>query len=248
MLPILINIPAYNEQKRLPIHEYIEFLSNTGEGIDLQFINDGSTDDTQIILLNLKNLFPKRIFIKNLKQNVGKAEALRSAFLESQIEILKYKYVGYFDADLATPLEELYTFKWWFEKLQNKPLLIIGSRVKLLGTTNIIRDFSRHYFGRFFATLVSNMLKLPIYDTQCGAKLIHSSIANDLFQRPFISRWLFDIEIIYRIIKLFGHEKCEIIISEIPLMRWEEKGNSKITLLDLLKVPCELFKIYIRYK
>jgi glycosyltransferase involved in cell wall biosynthesis len=247
VFPLLINIPAYNEEKRFPTEEYINFLLKVREGVDFQFINDGSIDNTQTILLNLKNKFPERIYIKVLKKNVGKAEALRFGILDSKVNISNYKYIGYFDADLAAPLNEIFTFDWWFQKLKSKPMIFIGSRVKLFGTTNIKRYVYRHYLGRFFATIVSNCLKLTIYDTQCGAKLFSDAVVKDLFKDAFISRWLFDVELIFRFINMFGCKNLQKMIYEIPLLRWEEKGHSKIRVADLIKMPYELARITTKY-
>ncbi len=118
----------------------------------------------------------------DLKQNVGKAEAVRLAMLHSKDA--NFDYVGYFDADLATPLEEIYNF---IEQIELKnPIFILGPRVKLLGLTQIERKWYRHYFGRVFATVASKMLKIPVYDTPCDAKMLKKGAIDELFKDKFI--------------------------------------------------------------
>jgi hypothetical protein len=92
------------------------------------------------------------------------------------------------------------------------------------------------------------MLKLRFYDTQCGAKLLKSNIITDIFDEPFISPWLFDVEIVFRILQNKKLNNPANLIYEQPLNRWEEKGESKIKFKDLLKIPVELFKIWKKYK
>lgn len=91
----------------------------------------------------------------DLKQNVGKAEAVRLAMLHSKDA--NFDYVGYFDADLATPLEEIYNF---IEQIELKnPIFILGPRVKLLGLTQIEKNGIDIILGEFSQQWLVKCLK-----------------------------------------------------------------------------------------
>ncbi len=122
----------------------------------------------------------------------------------------------------------------------------MGSRVKLLGR-NIDRRRSRHYLGRVFATAVSMVLGLEVYDTQCGAKLFRTTqLMGALFQQPFLSRWIFDVEILARLIKARrGTElpQPEQTIYELPLTEWKDIPGSKLAYGDFVRAAWELYRI-----
>lgn len=238
----LLIIPCYNEENRLPIDELVQFIEKENAGLTFLFVNDGSTDNTINILNDIADKH-SLVRVLDLQQNVGKAEAIRTAMLKYTSD--EYDYIGYFDADLATPLAEVNQFIAKAEKFD--PIILMGSRVKLLGITDIKRKWYRHYFGRVFATIASNMLKIPVYDTQCGAKMIKSSVVKELFAAPFISSWLFDVEILFRLKKLPIYTVNPTPIIELPLSKWEEKGESKIPFTYLFKIPIELIRIYLKY-
>ena len=92
------------------------------------------------------------------------------------------------DADLAAPLGTFLDFLEFFEKRPDIDI-VFGSRVRLLGRT-IERNFIRHILGRLFATIVSLVTHVPVYDTQCGVKLFRAKTEIvDLFKQlcDFIS-------------------------------------------------------------
>jgi dolichyl-phosphate beta-glucosyltransferase len=206
------------------------------------FSNDGSTDGTLKVIEKLRTEFPDRISIHQLQVNNGKAEAVRTAML-SAMNSSEYTFVGFWDADLATPLEECIFFRE--QMVANGKKIAIGSRMKRLGAL-VERKRSRHLLGRVFSTFSSIILKLPVYDTQCGAKVFSADLQY-LFTEKFTTKWLFDIEMIARYRNKNGITGALNDIIEIPIGQWKEKGGSKLKFSHMLKVPFELIRIRSMY-
>jgi len=228
----------------MPTGEFIKY-AESGKSLSFCFVNDGSKDQTHDILAQLQQKCGSGIYVINLPENRGKAEAVRTGITE-MLKTDKFDILGYLDADLATPVEEIFLL---YDHLMSDEsyLLSFGSRIKRIGT-DIKRKSYRHYFGRVFSTCASLMLRLPVYDTQCGAKLFKKEIASKIFSEKFLSRWLFDVEIFARITNMYGIEKAKKIMIEVPLTKWHDKGDSRITLMHMIKVPFELCKIKRKYK
>jgi glycosyltransferase involved in cell wall biosynthesis len=210
------------------------------------FINDGSFDESQIKLDEMQKAMPLQISSIQLSKNQGKAEAIRQGFLQA-LQTGNYDFVGYLDADLATPLDQV---DMLCQAMENEPkyLLSFGSRVQLFGH-DIQRKTMRHYLGRIFATYVSILFGLTIYDTQCGAKFFRINQNTKLiFANRFTSKWFFDIEVFLRLQKLLGKDAFSKSIIEIPLEKWAEQGDSKLKWSDFLTSPIELQKIKKNYR
>jgi glycosyltransferase involved in cell wall biosynthesis len=235
-------IPCYNEGKKFPVKEYEKFIS-TYTDVYICFVNDASTDNSIQILSNLKSQFPSQIKILDLSKNLGKAEAVRSGINYCTSKI-NSTYIGFLDADLAVSLEEGYQLLSYFRK----PIdFVFGSRILRLGST-IDRKRYRFIIGRIIATIISEILGIKVYDTQCGSKFFHSSLAPKLFDQPFISKWLFDVEIFFRMLHLFGKDEALKKMYEIPLQRWIERGDSKVKFSYIFKIGFDLYYIKKKYK
>jgi len=246
MSRMTIVIPCYNEADRLDVEAFRNFTSIESY-IRFLFVNDGSTDQTKQVLDDLQQSDPGRFSVHDLPYNMGKAQAVRQGILQALAE--PCDFVGFWDADLATPLEAISDF---YEVLSGNPrlLMVTGARVRLLGR-KIERQRSRHYLGRLFATATSLILGLPLYDTQCGAKLFraHPDV-HTLFDEPFVTNWIFDVELFARLIQLCRSEALhspQELVYELPLQTWCDVAGSKLKPRDYLKACFGLLAVYWTY-
>lgn len=237
-MKVVIIIPFYNEVERINLDSFHQIFDNYSN-YDFLLVDDGSSDNSIQILEKFGSQF-SNVEVLKLEVNRGKAEAIRTAFLS----ISDADFIAYYDADLATPMPELDKLIQF--SIQNPNYkMVMGARIKLIGN-GVQRSLKRHYFGRIFATIVSQfVLKVPVYDTQCGAKVIDFKIAKQIFEMPFVSKWLFDVELLKRL--QITHD-LNITVKEIPLEKWEEIGNSRIKFSDFMQLPFQLFKIYRKYE
>ena len=237
-----IIIPCYNEEKRLNQEAFVSFILENAD-YHLCFVNDGSKDKTLEVLHSMKAQAPQAISIVDVKKNSGKATAVRAGarFLYSLPHIAN---IGFMDADLSTDFRD-------FEDLvktlkEDDKMVVFGSR-NAIGSGTIERNFFRNIFSKFVKQFILLILGLPIRDTQCGAKVFTRSIIPVIYDDAFVSRWLFDVEIFLRLKKHLGRERTIKNIFEQPLMRWVHVDDSKLGMVDALKIPANLAQIWLNY-
>ena len=244
---VIVVVPCFNEAKRLDSRAFGDFIAGSAD-VTFVFVDDGSTDDTPLIVERLRQQHPQHVCTLRLSSNVGKGEAVRRGM---QVALRRRPLmVGFWDADLATPLDAIPQF---CKLLRARPelALVMGSRVALLGR-QIRRSGLRHFTGRVFATAASLVLGLPVYDTQCGAKLFRVTPAfSQLISRPFRSRWVFDVEILARMVVAEHCDKgngAQDAIYEYPLEQWRDVHGSHLEIIDFLTAGIDLAAIYWRYR
>ena len=233
---IYLIVPCYNEAQRLNVFEFAKYPQ-----IHFLFADDGSKDNTSEILQKASQDYPNMHFYK-APQNMGKGEVIRNAYqhLKKQSDFEKIEWIGFWDADLATPIYEVENMlKYASFYGESSVRSIWGSRLYRLGS-RIVRSPIRHYLGRGFATVVAYLLKVESYDSQCGAKLFNREAAELAFREPFISRWIFDVEILLRL-----QQKGVI---EYPLREWCDIPGSKMKIgREILRVFKDILKIRDQY-
>ncbi|HTM03410.1 MAG TPA: glycosyltransferase [Vicinamibacterales bacterium] len=233
----VVIVPCYNEAARLDPAAFTWALAREPQ-LRFVFVDDGSTDATAEVVQQLIAATPDRATLLRLQRNSGKAEAVRAGILHAAS--LSPDVIGYWDADLATPLADIPTLAAAFD--DPRVVLALGSRVRMLGR-DVRRAPLRHYIGRGFATIASIVLELPVYDTQCGAKLFRATTATTaLFETPFRLRWCFDVELIARFTTLPADYPYRDFV-EIPVSQWVDRRGSKMTIRQAWRIVAEIWRL-----
>lgn len=241
-MPLSIIIPCYNEANRFPTERYLQFLKQQPE-VRLVFVDDGSSDTTEQVLSAIVAAFPKQTNLIVLEKNQGKAGAVQKGILWAVTKTTSDRF-AYLDADLSTSLEECLQLS---EVIDEDYRFIFGSRI--LKTDNQIeRKWYRFLIGRVVATAISTLLGISVYDTQCGCKILHRDLVELAFKDSFSSRWLFDVEIFFRLIRAFGKEKMIAFSKEVPLNQWIDTEDSRVKFTYMFRLWVDLATIYFRYR
>ncbi|WP_111707432.1 response regulator [Lutibacter citreus] len=231
-------IPCYNEEERLLSDDFLSFVDKHS-GYHLCFVNDGSKDKTLDVLNKLKKGRESYITVYDCEQNGGKAEAVRLGMLH-MAEKEDLDYIGFLDADLSTDLSDFDDLVSTIEKSKFK--IVSGSRMSRMGA-NITKESARKIISLTINFIIRKILKMDFNDTQCGAKIFHKDVIKIAFDKKFLTKWLFDVEIFIRIRKHFGLDKAKEILCEQPLKRWIHADGSKLSMKDSIKIIGQLGQI-----
>lgn len=238
-------VPCFNEAARIDVSAFVALVDESAPA-SLILVDDGSHDQTLAVLRAIAEQRPGQVDVMALPTNQGKAEAVRQGLLRALAR--GTEIAGYVDADLATPVNELCRLAALARSGSFD--ILMGSRVQLLGHA-IERRYGRHYLGRVFATFASLSLGLPVYDTQCGAKLFrHTPAFASSLKEPFTSRWVFDVELLARLVRPpFGTAPIALgRIREEPLMSWTDIPGSKLRPAAVLRSGLDLLRLGLKLR
>lgn len=237
-------VPCYNEELRLPLDE-VRALALGDPALHVFLVDDGSTDGTFRLFERARDeLGASRVTAHRMAKNSGKAEAVRYGMQTSLDR--GATIVGYADADFATPAAEILRLLGLLEMGPYE--VVLASRVLRLGT-DIQRSPTRHVLGRVFATLASRTLDANVYDTQCGAKWFRASASlTHAIATPFGSRWVFDVELLGRLLGRFGDEPHlpESAFLEVPVRAWKDVSGSKLRFPSMANSLAELGRLWLK--
>lgn len=185
-------------------------------------VDDGSGESEQAALLNAAEpiLAGRALFLPPLllPKNGGKGGAVYAGWRQNSGEEL----LAFVDADRSITASEV---KRVLElaKTSVRPTAVFGSRVKMLGR-KVERQFKRHLIGRVFATLVSELLGIPVYDSQCGLKVLPRVAFESVAERLTVQRFAFDVDLLVQL------TDAGVPVMEVPI-DWQEEPGGKVRLI-----------------
>ncbi len=232
-----IIIPFYNEKERIQssLIEIKNFIKkNRKIKIEVLFVNDGSTDETEKNIINFSKkikLNSRNYRILKLVKNTGKGGALKFG-----VSKMKNNWALTTDMDLSVPLEQL--IQWFNRDYINKSgnEIYFGSRE--MDDSIVKTKVYRKILGVFFRFFSNLFLNVDLKDSQCGFKLYKKEVAKKIFSKMKSLRFEHDLEIAL-IAKSYNYE-----VIELPV-EWEHKPGSKLNIFyDPIKMFFGIIKIW----
>jgi len=233
-------VPCFRESKRLPaflpgLCDQMQALN----GVEILVVEDGSGSDEGALIKSLvdslRRNFPCLLPLLELPYNLGKGGAVYAGWNQATGS----DWLGFVDADGSCSASEVARLIEMTRASMSAPNLkaaLFASRVKLLGR-RVDRLFKRHLLGRVFATLVSELLGVPVYDSQCGLKLLPTVAYKTVADRLKIKGFAFDVELMVALLDT----GCPI--QEVPI-DWSEVPGGKVRLArDSLRMASDVIKI-----
>ena len=223
-MKISIVVPFYNEEKRMkPFLDTLSYYDNPE--YEFIFVDDGSQDNTLNTLKKYKFINKKII---SYKKNRGKGYAVRTGVLAA-----KGKYIIFIDADGSIHPSQIKNMLKYLKKYD----VDVGTRAAKKSDVKV--PLFRQLSGLAFNKYANFLFDINIDDTLCGFKGFRREAAMDLFKNLIDNRWIFDVEIFYKIRK--NHYSLYVM----PI-KWEYRDKSKMTVRDVVKMAITMLILRIR--
>jgi polyisoprenyl-phosphate glycosyltransferase len=168
-----IVIPCYNEAKNLPmLFKKCEEIYSTNQNVEIVIVNNGSTDDSSIVIDELLIEFP---FIKkvNVKINKGYGFGILEGLKAAKGEIL-----GWTHADMQTDLgDALKGLNMFHNNIKSRELFVKGKRYG--------RPLTDVFFTVGMSIFETLLLKKMMWDINAQPTLFHRNFYLSWENPPF---------------------------------------------------------------
>ena len=160
-------IPLFNEEESLPelYRGIVQELASRSGGLEIIFVDDGSTDGSFSTLTRLQER-DSRIRIIRFRRNFGKSAALAAGFQHARGEV-----VVTMDADLQDRPQEVGKL---LDRLEQGFDLVSGWKVKR-------RDpWRKRAASRIFNFVTGFLTGVPLHDLNCGLKAYRREVIREV--------------------------------------------------------------------
>ncbi|MDP3640654.1 MAG: glycosyltransferase family 2 protein [Nanoarchaeota archaeon] len=228
-MKVVVTIPAYNEEKTLPL--VLEEIKRVMGGTEYQYtilvLDDGSRDNT------VKAAQKQGALVVSLRRNRGLAEAFRSEMRECLA--LGADIIVHTDADgqyYPQHIPEL------IKKLEEGYDLVLGSRFR---GKNKQMPLIKRLGNRAFSLVLTSLTKVKITDSTTGFRAFTAEVARDI---NYINTFTYTQE---QIIKA---AKQKFKIAEIPIRTRRTRASRlfKNPFQYAVKAWINIFRIYRDYE
>ena len=210
-----IIIPAYNEEGRIGrvLEEIADFVTVNKPKWDVIVSIDGSDNTEEII----KGFSKEYSFVK---YEGGRGRSGKGYAIKRVIDKSTGEFTLIADADGAVSLQDIlrgFSYCGTYDAILFDRYSVKGNAIPLY----------RRIPSRGFNILIRAMLGLKVTDTQCGYKLVRTSIIKEAFKRIGVTNTFFDVALLYHIQKMGGR------IKEIEV-KYSHRDESKFNILALI--------------
>lgn len=223
-----ILIPARDEARRLPhaLMRMIRYLEDQPYASSLVVIDNGSVNRT-VDLVN--RLGTPRVPV----HLIGCAEPGKGAAVRRGILTSRARFLGYMDADLATPVEML---DYVVPLLEGGYQAVFGSRRIGGATLAEPQQGNRLVGGAVFRALARRILP-DIADTQCGCKFFTGDLARAVISQLHVTGFAFDVELLRAVLAM------DVNVAEVPVV-WSDQPESTLrTLRDGVRAAADVYRL-----
>ena len=224
---ISIILPAFNEEKNIKsaVEDIENFIKILTENYEIIIVNDGSIDDTKIILEKMSG-DNKNIKIINFETNKGYGSALRAGFNSA-----KFEYLFFTDSDRQFDISNI----WYMLPYMNDFDIVIGYRIKRNDS------LKRIIASKGYNLLCKFLFKLNVRDIDCAFKMFNKKILDVI--KIEADRFFVNTEILAKACKY------QLSIVEIPVLHFPRKvGYSSVCISDIFRTLKEISKLYFKIK
>jgi len=225
---ISIIIPVYNEEAKISIilSQIKQLLADTLLDYEIIIINDGSTDDTELIINEVKK---SDTYIKliSYRENIGKGHAVKLGVLESNGDITLF-----LDGDMNVSPKEINNY---IKEVEGFDIAIASKAHQL---SKVKSTAYRRFLSKAYNNLVRVVVGIKIRDTQSGLKIGNTSVLKSIFKVMLVEGYAFDVELL-SIATMQGLKIKELPISVTLDTTFDLKEIAKM-FIDTLRIAYRL--------